>query len=53
MVVREKAQKILNLIIELEKEYEKDNSIADSDVVKKIKKIVEEVTDALDITGIN
>jgi hypothetical protein len=53
MIVKDKAQKILNMIIEFEREFEKDNGLTESDAVKRIKKIVEEVTDALDITGIN
>lgn len=46
---KEKAQQMLKQIMELEKEFERDDSIPNSAMETKVKKIVEDVLNAIEI----
>lgn len=47
-ISREKAQKMLNMILDYEKEFEKDDKLTEMDATNRIKKIVEGVVDAIE-----
>lgn len=46
---RSKAQLILNSTMELEKEYERDDTIAETKIISNIKKVIEDIVDAIEI----
>ncbi len=48
-VDKSKAQRILNRIMEIENEFERDDSISSNQVETDIKKIVEDIVDAIKI----
>lgn len=48
-ISRDKAQKILNMILEYEKEFEKDDRLSEMEATNRIKKIVEGVVDAIEV----
>lgn len=51
-VSRDKAQKMLDMILEYEREFERDDKLTDVDAVYRIKKLVEGVVDAIEIIEI-
>lgn len=47
-ISRDKAQKILSMVLEYEKEFEKDDKLTEFDAINRIKRIVEGVVDAIE-----
>lgn len=48
-ISKEKAQKILNKILEFEKSFERDVSRSETNAVKRVKSIIEEEINAIQI----